>query len=147
MGVLFAILAAPFRWLPFCSLPGAVAGSLVGFMFAILQLEHPALALTPQQLVLIGLLLGVTALLVVLFLFGVLLHYGVLQIFWAAVLNVLVTAELTVWVDTFLGQSAISALVGLLIGVLVGFILCWLCRWLPPPRIIPAVRESSNGQA
>jgi ABC-type multidrug transport system permease subunit len=147
MGALFAIFAAPFRWLPFCCLPGAMAGSLVGLMFAMLQLEHPALALTPQQLVLIGLLLGATALLFVLFLFGVLLRYGVLRVFWAALLNVLVTAELTVWLDTWLGQPAISALVGLLIGVLVGFILCWFCRWLPPPRNTAAVRESPNGKA
>jgi hypothetical protein len=146
MGQLFTILAAPFRWLPFCCHPGAVIGSLVGLMFGMVQLEHPALTFTLLQLVLTGLSLGVTALLLALFLFGVLLRYGVLQIFWAALLNALVTAVLTVWVDAWLGQPVISALVGLLIGVLVGFILCWLCRLAPPPRLTAATGETPDGK-
>jgi len=107
-----------------------VAGSVTGFLFALLQLEQAGLALTPQQRVLIALLLAVAALLLVLFLFGVLLHYGVLRIFWGALLNTLITALLTVWVDYWLGQPAISAIIGTLIGVLVGFLLCRFCELL-----------------
>jgi hypothetical protein len=130
MGAFFAAVAAPFRWLPFCCQTGAVVGSVAGFLFAILQLEHPALVLTPQQRVVIALLLAVAALLLVLFLFGVLLRYGVLQIFWGALLNALVTAQLTVWIDYSLDQPAISAIVGALVGVLVGFLLCRFCELL-----------------
>lgn len=138
MGALFAALAAPFRLLPFCCQTGAVAGSIAGFFFALLQLERPALVLAPQERVLIALLLAVAGLLLVLFLFGVLLRYGVARIFWAALLNALITALLTVWVDYWLGQPAISAIVGTLIGVLVGFLLCRFCEVLFPRSVTEA---------
>jgi len=138
MGAFFAAVGAPFRWLPFCCKTGAVAGALTGFLFALMQLEHPALVLTPQQRVVIALLLAVAALLLVLFLFGVLLRYGVLQIFWGALLNTLITALLTVWIDYWLGLPAISAIIGALVGVLVGFLLCRFCDLLFPRSVTEA---------
>jgi len=125
---LFALLGAPFKRLPFCSLPGAVVGSFTGFLMAIFELERYGQPLAVQQLVVVGLMLGTGGLLLVLLLFGLILRYGVGQIFWPAVANALITAILVVLATYWLQMPAIAGFIGLLIGILVGAVLCWLCR-------------------
>lgn len=124
---LFNALGAPFRHLPFCSLPGAIIGAMTGFLMAMLLLAMPGLALSPQQLVVAGLLFGFVSLLLVLFLFGLLLQYGVAQIFAAALGNALVTAIVVVFVTYWMKMPALGGIVGLLLGVLIGAMLCWIC--------------------
>lgn len=128
MRALFAMLGVPFSRLPFCSRTGAIAGSLAGFLMALFLLENPTMMLNLQQLVMIGILLGITGLLWVLLFFGLLLQYGVGQIFWPAFANALAAAILTVLVAYWLEMPAAAGLVGLLIGILVGALLCWLCH-------------------
>lgn len=117
----------PFRRLPFCSLPGAIIGAMTGFLMAVLMLSMPGLTLTPQQLVVAALLFGLVSLLLVLFLFGLLLRYGVAQIFPAALGNTLVTALIVTFVTYWMQMPALGGIVGLLIGVLIGALLCWMC--------------------
>lgn len=128
MRALFAALGAPFARLPFCSLPGAVAGSFAGFIVTLFMLEHPDLVLTPQEQVLLALMIGVTAWLLILLLYGMLLQYGVAAILWPALLNALLSALLTVFVNLWLGRPEVASVLGLLIGVLVGALLCRFCR-------------------
>jgi hypothetical protein len=127
MRLLARIVGAPFRYLRFCSLPGAVAGSLAGLLMAAFELSRPAGALSPQQLVIIALLITIPALLLVLFLFG-LLHYGVGQILPAATLNALITTLLVVFLVHWLNMPAAAGILGLLVGVIVGALLCLFCR-------------------
>jgi hypothetical protein len=128
MKTLFKILGAPFANLPFCSLAGVIVGSFSGFVVAVFELENPAMVLASQQLVAIGLLLGVTGFLLVLYFLGLLMRYGVATIFWPALANALITALLTVFFTNWLHKPALEGLVGLLIGILVGALLCWLCH-------------------
>lgn len=128
MKTLFKILGTLFSKLPFCSLVGVIVGSFSGFVMTIFELENPMILLTPQQLVVIGLLLGTTGFLLVLYFVGLLLHYGVSAIFWPALANALVTAIATVFMTHWLMQPAISGLIGLFIGALIGAILCRFCR-------------------
>src|SRR5262249_50092975 len=127
--VLYGVIGAIFAPLPFCSLPGAVAGSFAGFLFGIFQLENPGMPLTLRQLIIIGALLGLTGLLLVLFFFGMLLRYDMGQILWPALLNALLTATLAVIVNNWLSISALAGLVGMFVGIVVGALLCRLCRF------------------
>ena len=131
MKTLFAFFVALFGKLPFCSLPGAVAGALVGLACAGYELDNPGLVLVVHQLIVTGLLLGFVGLLLVLFLFGVLLRYGVVRIFWPALVNALLTGVLTVFACHALGIPGAFGWLGLLIGIVVGAVLCRLacCEW------------------
>lgn len=124
---LFKALGAPFRHLPFCSLPGAVIGAMTGFLMAIFLRAMPGQVLSPQQLVVAALLFGFVSLLLVLFLFGLLLQYGVAQIFPASLGNAALTSIVVVFVTYWMQMPPLGAFVGLLLGVLIGALLCWIC--------------------
>jgi hypothetical protein len=124
---LFGIVGAPFKKLPFCSLPGAVVGSFAGFVFGLIENEHPGQVFSAQQLVVIAVAIALVGLLLVLLLFGLILRYGINQIFWPASLNALVTSLAAVFVNWWLKMPAIAGLVGLVVGILVGALLCWFC--------------------
>lgn len=128
MKTLFDLLGAPFARLPFCSLPGAVAGSFAGFIVTLFMLEHPDLTLSPQEQVLLGLMIGITAWLLILLLYGMILQYGIGAIMWPSLLNALLSALLTVFVNLWLARPPIASVLGLLIGILVGALLCRFCR-------------------
>ncbi len=128
MRAFFALLGTPFARLPFCSLPGGLAGSLAGFVVTLFLLEYPDVAPTPQEQVLLGLTIGVAGWLLILLLYGMLLQYGVGAILWPALLNALLTSLLTVFVNLWLAQPLVAGAIGLLIGILVGALLCRLCR-------------------
>jgi hypothetical protein len=98
-----------------------------GESYTLFQLEHPALPLSAQQVLVVGLLLGATGLLLVLLLFIGLLRYRLMPFFWPAVLNALLTAIVTSVVVLWLQASLSAGLIGLLIGVFIGARLCWLC--------------------
>jgi hypothetical protein len=125
--LLARIVGAPFRYLPFCSLPGSVAGSLAGLLMSTFELARPSGPLSAQQLVIVALLITIPALLLVLFLFG-LLHYRVGQILPAATLNALITTMLVVFLVHWLNMPAVGGILGLVIGVLVGALLCLFCK-------------------
>lgn len=127
MKTIFAAVGALFSRLPFCSLTGAVVGSFTGFLMGLFALENPAMPLSPQQLFIMGLLVGVAGFLLVLYFLGTLLRYGVGAIFWPALANALATAILTVFVTHWLNNTIISGVIGLLIGILIGAALCRLC--------------------
>lgn len=128
MKTLFDLLGAPFARLPFCSLPGAVGGSFAGFIVTLFMLEHPDLTLSPQEQVLLGLMIGMTGWLLILLLYGMILQYGVGAILWPSLLNALLSALLTVFVNLWLARPVVASLLGLLIGILVGALLCRFCR-------------------
>lgn len=127
MKSLFAVIGIPFARLPFCSLPGAVAGSFAGFLVTIFETEMPNTTLTPQQLAVMGVLFGAAGWLLILVLFGLILRYGVASIFWPSLVNALITALLTVFASSWLHVPAANGLTGLLIGIGLGAVLCWFC--------------------
>jgi hypothetical protein len=138
MGAIFRFIGAVFSRLSICSLVGVIAGSFAGFAFAIFEKDHPGLSLSTQQLFAIGLLLGVTGFLLVLYFVGLLLRYGIGPIFWPALVNSLLTALLTVFFAYWLKMPALYAVAGLLIGVVVGALLCRLCRSIDGGRYAKA---------
>ena len=128
MKTLVVIAHALLSRVPFCSLAGMLVGSITGTLFGLTLFAHPGASLDLKTLLGIGLLLGLLGFVFVLFFIGVLLRYGIGQIFLPGLVNALITAVITVLVDYVLQVPELAGWVGLLIGLLVGAILCRLCE-------------------
>jgi hypothetical protein len=136
-----AILIAPFAAfggavfgpLRFCAKIGAMIGLIVGTMMSLLLAFQPGVTFPASTLWAICALTGVVALVAVLLIVGVWLHYGAGAIFAPVLVNAAFTTILTVWITYKLQKPYLSALVGLVIGVVVGTLLCRACD-LPTKR-------------
>lgn len=136
---LIALATIVFGRFSFCAKSGAIVGVIAGFLFGLLQLAleeealssgNPVHALTGQELVLIGLALGLLGWIALLMMVGVWLRYGAAAIAWPAFVNSLITALLTVLVNDRLNLPSVAGLIGLAVGLIVGTLLCLLCdRW------------------
>src|SRR5450759_3263634 len=118
----YSVFGFLFAKLSLCSLAGIIVGSFTGFMMTIIQLEQIPIPHQVASLLLIALMLGFTGFLLILLFLGLLLQYGVLQIFWLSLVNSLITAVLTVFVTITINLPVIYAITGLIIGIFVGAI-------------------------
>jgi hypothetical protein len=118
-----------FGRLSFCALMGGLAGAICGLLFAVIQTGHAPGIFTNQALLYIGLMLGLTAFVLLLLIVGGFCRYGVRAIFVGALLISLVTGVVTTFVSERVGISTITAIVGLLVGIVVGSIFCRFYCW------------------
>jgi len=84
-------------------------------------------SLSARGVLAIALLLGLGAWVLLLLIYGVWLHVGAHALAGPLLLNALVTALVTVWVENHLHHPRVDALLGLILGYLVGRMLCLLC--------------------
>jgi hypothetical protein len=121
---------AIFGRLPFCAIPGAFVGVVVGAFMSLVQILHPV-HLTGAQVFITGLgfgLIGFASILAILALF---FHYGLAAIFWPTLVNTLIVGILVVAVLNVVQFPPIGALLGFIIGMIVGSLLCAAaCRYL-----------------
>ena len=110
-----------------CAASGAIAGGLAGFLFGLLLVDQPGIALSLADIVLMGALLGILGWVAILVVVGLWLHYGPSAIAAPAFVNALLTSILTVAIDAWLRVAVLCVFVGLLVGTLVGALLCSLC--------------------
>jgi ABC-type antimicrobial peptide transport system permease subunit len=75
-----------------------------------------------------SLLLALVGWVTVLVMFGLWLHYGIVQIALPAAVNAVLTSFLTMWLNLLIQLPWLATLIGLLVGILVGLILCQFCR-------------------
>ncbi|MEA2804941.1 MAG: hypothetical protein QOE49_5036 [Rhodospirillaceae bacterium] len=117
-----------FGKLPFCSVVGGmigvVAGTFMGLAEAALGGAMPPMASIVSHSLLLALVGWVT----VLVMFGLWLHYGIVQIALPAAVNAVLTSFLTMWLNLLIQLPWLATLIGLLVGILVGLILCQFCR-------------------
>ncbi|MBZ0281429.1 MAG: hypothetical protein K8L97_11875 [Anaerolineae bacterium] len=127
MNLLITTSKTLFGRVPFCGINGGIIGIIVGFLFGMLQLEHPDGSFTLAELVIAILLLVLVSWAFILLVVGVWLRYGAGQIALPALVNALITGTLTVLANLIVKSTALSVPLGWLIGILVGMALCWLC--------------------
>ena len=127
MSAIISLAGALFGRLSFCALNGAIVGAIAGFLIGLLQGEH-AQPLAAAEVLGVGVTLGLLGWAFILIVVGMWLHYGSSAVAWPALINALLTAVLTVWVNNLVDLQTIATLIGILIGILVGTVLCRLCR-------------------
>ena len=112
---------------PFCSRVGGIAGAIVGLFFGLAQQNlDPAVVFSLEQLILIGLLLGLVGWICVLVVVGIWLHYGLGAVAWLGLIISLLTGIVIVVILDMIGYPPAAMLVGLFIGTLLGTLICWL---------------------
>lgn len=111
-----------------CAAAGAIAGGFAGLMTALLQIMHGTVpALTPSSTFWRAvILLTLVAVLIVLFLMGVLLRYGIGNIVLQSIVTCFFSVLLTVWLLEKINVPVIAVPLGIVIGTIVGWILCYL---------------------
>src|SRR5438067_216631 len=117
-----------FGKLPFCSLVGGMIGVVVGTLMGLSEAVLGQVMPPMTSILTNSLLLALVGWITVVVVFGLWLHYGLIQIALPAVVNAVLTSFLTVWLNLLIQLPWLAALVGLLVGILVGLILCRFCR-------------------
>lgn len=121
---------AIFGRLPFCAIPGAFVGVLVGAFFSLAQSLQPV-HLTGAQVFITGLCLGLIGFALILGVLVLFFHYSLAAIFWPTFVNALIVGIVVVAVLNVVQRPAIGPLLGFIIGVIVGSLLCAVaCRYL-----------------
>lgn len=124
-----------FGRLSFCALIGAIIGAIVAIFLTIYQLFHPD-PISGQEMLVLGLMLGLFALLAVLLVVGVLMNYGAANILPATTLNAILTSVITVFISYKIGEPFSNFLIGIVVGAVVGTLLCRFCDITDPKRIV-----------
>jgi hypothetical protein len=117
--------------LPLCARIGVLHGIIVGFFFSLWRMETAFAALAADDFVWGVLLLSILALVCSLFILIVVERYLAGAVFWAAAVNAILVALLTMFVINLMPQHRFFLLLGFWIGILnglfVGLLLCRLC--------------------
>ncbi|MFC2156186.1 hypothetical protein ACFLRB_06845 [Acidobacteriota bacterium] len=119
-----------FGRLSICARIGAITGAISGFLFGLLQTRlAPEETILSNELLIMGLMLGILGWVTVLILVGAWMKYGVGNI---AILSLLVsisTSVVVVYLLYLINFPPVSMLFGMLLGILIGAFICWLvCR-------------------
>lgn len=127
MNALSAISRVLFGRMTICTHAGALVGIIAGFVIGF-AVSETARRPSWEEIIAIGSLSGLTAWLLVVLFFGLLLHYGVRPIAVPALINALLIGILTTFFGGLMPSPLLAILIGLIIGLIVGALLCTLCR-------------------
>ena len=124
-----ALGRAIFGHLPFCAIPGAFVGVLVGAFVSLLQILHPV-HFTGAQAFVTGLALGLVGFAAILGILVLFFHYSLAAIFLPTLVNALLVGIAVVAVLNAVQRPATGAFLGFIIGLIVGSLLCFAaCRY------------------
>jgi hypothetical protein len=128
---LLTALAPLFRRLGTCAITGSIAGVFTGFILWLwFFIEAAPPSLSPTELVQITFLFAFASWLLLLFVLVPLTRLRFADIWYTALVNVLITDFLAILAIFKLNLANIGYLVGLLIGIFVGLILCYINNYL-----------------
>ena len=116
--------------LSFCAKIGAFAGPFVGGGVAIVLNDYPTLS--PLSLFSVSALLTLFAWLGILLFVGMILRYGVRQIWAITLITCLLTGACVSFLVYAFNVVVFSMLLGFIVGILSGEIVCKLCEFIYP---------------